>query len=113
MGSPFDNLEKAAHNAAMAVMGYPSSWTPSTGGDAIEGRMGIKVPTMGRDTQGKGFDPQVPMLEYLNPDFPGLFDNVREGKQEVVTVDGVDYTVFKATKKYDGDTVTLEARILE
>lgn len=111
MGSPFDGLEKAVSKTIMTLMGYPSSWTPS-GGSTLEGRMGVKMKTPERETQAKNFNPKVWIIEFYKDVFPGLFESVRDGNIETVTVDGVDYSAFKTASKYDGDTLCLECRKL-
>lgn len=105
MGSMFDDIQRAAFNVVKNVFAHDASWTPSAGGSAIETKVLRREPTYKDDLNGLEYSPLRRLMEYFAEDLPGLFESVRSGTLEEVTIDGQKYYVKDFISKWDGKTL--------
>lgn len=92
-------------NAASAVMGLDAAFTPSTGGAEQIARVLFNDPNDNEKLiKIQGFTPENPYIEYLEPNFPELYGNVRGGHIESVFINSVEYNVQKVVRLFDGKT---------
>lgn len=104
MSNPFDILQENSFNVVTATMGYDAAWTPLEGGDAQQGRVLFKDPTEMSELAGMEYSPVGFMMEYRFGAFSGLFESVRIGNPEKVSVNGIMYYVRDVKSVYDGKT---------
>ena len=106
--NPFDSLSNKVFDVCGKVMGYDASWTPSTGGVALEARVLFGEPT--RDDKlgeyGDNYTLRTFFMEYYQGSFLTLFENVQSDKEElvVITIDDIqrNFYVVNEESKYDG-----------
>lgn len=104
----FDGLQDKAFDVTTKVMGYDASWTPVGGGSTQTASVHLRFPTEleiinGRD--GMSFSPVTYIIEWRSPFFPGLFDSVRSGVEETLTVNGETYRTRASFAYHDGRTL--------
>lgn len=113
--NPFDLLQSTAFNVVTNTMGYDATWMRSevlTGDVTFTARVLLNNPTEDRKVLKTDFDPLTHRMEYKQGDFPGLFEMVQKGREEVVTVNGQQYGIIHVTAKYDGKTYIAELQKL-
>lgn len=98
MPTPFDGLAAAAFLVVSNAMGRPATWAPSAGGGPYSAAVLFNAPTNEESRR------VVPSFEYQPADFPGLFEALRNGSDEQVTVDGTTYAVEYVEAIHDGRT---------
>ena len=108
MSNLFDGLRDAAHNLIVNSMGYAATWTPSDGSTAKAGQVLLNRPTQKEDVSDEEYAAITTKCEYLDPQFPGLFEAVQRGSSEPINIAGMDYYAYKADRKYDGQTIILQ-----
>jgi hypothetical protein len=99
MSTPFDRLKRLAFDQAARTMGVDALW------GSIPARVLFNQPSATEQRTGIDFMPDHPEMEYRVDDFPGLYDNVRDGDIEIITIGSAEFTVRQVTKAYDGDTI--------
>lgn len=104
MPSPFDNLQKAVFDATLNAFGYQAEWTPSAGGAKQTAQVHFQRPTNSRDQLKVEYNPFIYTMEWLEGDFVGLIESYRQGGEEYVKVDGLDYRVQEILAFWDGKT---------
>jgi hypothetical protein len=104
MPSSFDGLQAAAFGAAAATFGVPATWAPSAGGGTYITTVLFKSPTNQERLAEAGYAPVEPTFEFTPAAFPGLFESIRAGGTETVTVDGTAYAVLAVEALFDGRT---------
>jgi hypothetical protein len=107
MGNLFDTVQAAAHQVVNNTMGSAASWTPSAGGATVTGIVLFNKPTQKAEIPDEDYLAISPKVEYLEPAFPGLFESVRLNRSEVIVVDGVSFSIYRAERKYDGKTIII------
>jgi hypothetical protein len=107
MTNLFDSFQAAAHRIVTNTMGYAASWTPSAGGPTQTGIVLFNKPTQKAEIPDDEYLAISPKVEYLEPAFPGLFEAIRLNNPEVIVVEGVSFSAYKAERKYDGKTVII------
>lgn len=95
------------------VFGYDASWIPSAGGQAIAGRVLLKEPTKEYDLNGVPVTPFIRILEWRKGVLPGLFEAIREKKNETVAVNGTSYYCRTVEADYDGKTYRAEVEFYQ
>lgn len=98
MSTPFDRLKRMAFDQAARTMGVDALW------GELSARVLFKQPSEPEQRTGIEFMPEHPEMEYRVDDFPGLYDAVRDGDIEIITIGSAEFTVRQVTKAYDGDT---------
>ena len=105
MSNIFDNLQDNLFNLTTTVFGYDAEWTPSAGGPLQVARVHYKKPNEARNQFGEvDFNPNIHMMEYKEGDFTGLYEAVRNGGTEHVTVNGTLFYVREIKARWDGKT---------
>lgn len=104
MATPFDAYSSNVFKTATAIMGRSASWTPSSGGAAVTAMVLFSAPARESSGDESGPAPIWPTMEYFPADLTGLLEAVREGKTEVVVIDGTSYTVAAVDPIRDGST---------
>jgi len=105
MGTPFDGIQDALFETVKSVYGTDASWAPSTGGPALTAKVLFKEPTNEKELAGREYNPIQWIMEYKQGDFDNLFELVRSGTSEMVTIDNQNYYVRTVTALYDGKTL--------
>lgn len=108
MDNLFDGLRDAAHNLVVNAMGYAATWTPSDGSATQVGRVLLNKPSQKDNVSDEDYAALTPKCEFLESVFPGLFEAVQRGGNEVLSIAGIEYYAYKATRKYDGQTIILQ-----
>lgn len=98
----FDNLRRLATNTINTVMGDNASWTPSAGGSAITAKVLTMAPDALHEVGDANYMPGDTVIDYKLEDLTGLYEAVRSGATEVITVDGVNYNVRSVKADVDG-----------
>lgn len=113
MGSIFDGLKNNAFDITTNIIGYDASWTPTVEEDVeplptLSAKVHFRKPDE-KDVMRDGVEyaPSSYFMEYRVPFFPGLYESVRFGGTEIVTVDGTQYYARQATRVNDGDTILI------
>lgn len=106
MANLFDGLQAAVYGTSTTVFGVDAAWSPSIGGDELTGRVLEREPTEEEKSGPVSFSPIDFYVEWYAGTFPGLFEAVRDGNTEIVTVGETNYIVRSVTKKFDGQTYT-------
>lgn len=110
MPNPFDILARSTFERVSKTMGYDATWTPSDDENTTHSaRVLFKDPSelvnMGTDDASYNFfmfNPLGYLMEYMENDFPGLNEAVRNGKDENVTIEGVEYYIRDTKAVHDG-----------
>jgi hypothetical protein len=108
MPSPFDHLRNSVFQTASAQFGYSASWVALDGLASYSGTVLFKHPAADYTLASMEIDPLRYYMEYLVGQMSGLAERVtsREARVlEVVTVDGVRYSVTSIIEMRDGDTI--------
>jgi hypothetical protein len=98
MSTPFERLKRLAFDQAARTMGVDAIWSGNTA------RVLFNQPNNTEERASIDFTPQFFEMEYRVDDFAGLYESVRGGDLEVVTIGGVSYEVRHVMRVYDGDT---------
>lgn len=103
--SLFDSLQNHTHDVVLRTMGDDATWQPSAVGSTL---MAAKVlfnrPTELQYVEHAQYNPYEYSMEYKEGDFIGLVEAVREGRNEVVTILGIEYIVQDVPALWDGKT---------
>lgn len=109
MPNNFDKMARRTFKGVSRTMGYDATWTPSAGGDENSARVLKKDPSelinLGTDDSSYNFfrfNPTESFCEYMDPDFPGLFELVQEGSDERISIEGDEYFIRSIMKAHDG-----------
>jgi hypothetical protein len=104
MPNPFDSLADGVWSVVERTMGYDAQWTPSNGSGTQSARVLFGEPTMEEKLgeHGDSYNPRVFFMEYWDDAFVGLFEAVREGAVEYVTVNNREFFVRHVNRKFDG-----------
>lgn len=89
------------------TFGYDASWVPALGTVPLLARAHFKDPVRLEKElvmERNSYDVSDPVMEYLEPDFPGLLESVQNGGKEYIFVEGVRYGVMQVLAKWDGET---------
>jgi len=101
----FDSMQDGLFDLTTATFGYEASWTPF-GGEAQTARVHYRRPNEKDSmTSGVAYMPFVFFMEYKEGVFDGLQESVRNGSEEIVTVQGVQHYVRSIERVYDGKTL--------
>lgn len=104
----FDSILKPSlFKITTDTFGYTASWVPALGTVPLIARVHFKDPVkLDKELVMERTDFKVvdPIMEYLEPDFPGLLESVENGGREIVFIEGVRYGVTEVISKWDGDT---------
>lgn len=109
----FDGLQDMAHNIVQNTMGYPASWTPSTGGPEQTATVLFNKPTQKAEISDEDYLDVSTKMEYLEGDFVGLEDNVSSNRTEIVTIAGIEYACYKVERKFDGKSIIISLQVAE
>jgi hypothetical protein len=104
MSNIFDSLQQKAFGIISAQMGYDATWIPSQEGAQQTARVLFKDPTEMHELAGVEYNPLGFLMEYYADSFVGLFESVRSGNYEEVTVNGKRYLVRDVKTVADGRT---------
>jgi hypothetical protein len=104
MPNPFNALADGVWSAVERTMGYNAQWIPSNGSATQTARVLFGEPTMEEKLgeHGDSYNPHVFFMEYWEGAFVGLFESVREGEVEYVTVNDRVFFVRHVNRKFDG-----------
>lgn len=102
--NPFDGLSDKVFAAVETNMGYDGSWSPADSSPEQTARVLFGEPTKEEKLgeYGDSYDPRTFFMEYWDGDFTGLFESVRDGVEEFVTINSKRYYVADVKAKYDG-----------
>ena len=111
----FDQLKARCFTIVTGHMGYVGSWLSSVDDVTYLASQGVnfKTPTLKEvqllESQEFTWRNEDTLMEYLTPDFPGLYELVLEGSQdEIVNIIKNDvaqsWRVLQVLRMYDGDT---------
>jgi len=111
----FDQLKARCFTIVTGHMGYVGSWLSSLDDQLYPASLGVnfKTPTLKEvqllESQEFTWRNEDTILEYMAPDFPGLYELVIEGSEnEIVNVTKNDvsqaWRVLQVLRMYDGDT---------
>lgn len=105
MGNLFDSLRDSTFDVTLATFGYDASWTTSADDEITHtARVHFKDPNGESKLSGVEYAPLSPFMEYRFPSMPGLYESVRLGNGEAVTIDGTNYNVVSVERMVDGKT---------
>jgi hypothetical protein len=104
MPNPFDFARLSALNIVKDVFSNPAEWTPSAGGAPLTARVLFNHPTDTRRHHRAEYNPLIHSMEYHLDEFPGLFESLRDGGAEFVTIEGRQYEVREVLANFDGKT---------
>jgi hypothetical protein len=104
MPNPFDGLADKVWSVCERTMGYDADWTPVNGSGTQTARVLFGEPTMAEKLgeYGDSFNPRTFFMEYWDGSFVGLFESVRDGEAEYVTVNDRSFFVRHIDRKFDG-----------
>jgi len=87
------------------VMGYDAVWVSSVDGLTYTARIGYKDPSEAEKLSGiDSWDPDIPYMEYIIGQFPGLKELVDKSSPEEITIeDRGSFVVQEVKTKSDGD----------
>lgn len=108
MSNLFDDIQGSAFKVVTNTMGYDATWTPTAGGPEQTARVLFKDPTERAEMLNVDYDPGISMMEYYVGSFENLKPAVDAKNDEIVTINGDQYGVQTARKKYDGKTFYAE-----
>lgn len=104
-------LEAEVFRITTDTMGFDAVWLPSLVPDTEHtARVHFQDPNkIGDKYEVKTVDFRAlqPFMEYFEGDFPGLCETVEEAggtTHEIVSIEGVEYSVASVAKKWDGRT---------
>lgn len=102
--NPFDNLSDKVFETVEKNMGYDASWSPADASPEQTARVLFGEPTRAEKLgeYADEFDPRTFFMEYWDGSFTGLFESVRSGVEEYVTINSKRYYVQDVKAKYDG-----------
>ena len=106
----FDNIQATAYGVVTNTMGYDATWTPSAGGAQQTARVLLNKPTQKDNISDQEYDALSAKVEYKLNDFEGLYESVRTGNNETVTINTIAYAVYRAELKHDGKTILLSVQ---
>ena len=111
MGNLFDNLQNKTFDIVGNTMGENASWVPSGGGSEQIGRVLFNDPSKKYKLMGVDYQPSGWSIEYRDGVFAGLYDSVRQGNEETITLNGSNYFVRAVSKDFDGKTYVAEVEL--
>lgn len=109
MSNPFERLAARTFATVGRIMGDEATWEPSAGGGPYTTRVLYKDPTNPERIGEAGTGPKEAAFEYFPSDLPGLFESVRAGNAETVTVRGQDLLIVAVEALHDGGTYLAKA----
>lgn len=103
--NPFDGYSNSIFDRVNNIMGRDAIWLPSSGPPQQTGKILFNEPTEKEKlNQDIEYDPNQITIEYKHGLFTGLWDAVRAGNQEQITIDGINYICRQALSIFDGRT---------
>lgn len=105
--SMFEQFQRNTFDTVLRVMGISCSWTPSAAEVEVTGKVLMNDPT-DKERLGfvqQGYEDVDTSIEYQDGQFTGLFEAVKSGSHEYVTVGAQRYYVHQVVKRYDGKTL--------
>lgn len=120
MPNPFDTLKASLFKTVTNHMGYKADWLSSTDMLVRSASLGVtfKYPTL-KEKQFLEWDefvysPPNRIVEYMEPDFPGLYDSVNNTNgtsmefikvYEHDEVNGEEYVINSVRRMFDGSVI--------
>jgi len=98
MSTPFERLKRNTFDVAARTMGVDATWGAHTE------RVLFNEPDGKEERAEIEFNPTFYEMEYRIDQFPGLYESVREGNIEIITVGEDEFTARHALKTFDGGT---------
>lgn len=104
----FDSMRRGVQDTVNSLYGDDCAWTPLAGGDEQTAKVLLNIPS---ELVGLGdmdareawaFHPLGAWVEYAQPDFDGLYESVRAGNREIITVKTISYRVTDVKRLWDG-----------
>jgi len=87
------------------TMGYDATWTPA-GGATQTGKVLYNGPTEKEKLFDANYDPEKLTMEFKDDVFPGLFESVRSGNKEPISIvlssGSVSFKIRSVEKQFDG-----------
>lgn len=109
----FDNLQDNLTGAIKSTFGYPAVWNPTGGGPAQNATVLYKGPTEKEKLANVDYDTDRVTMEYDQSEFVGMYDSVKSGKREPITItisgQEIEFVALGIQKMFDGKT--FEARL--
>jgi hypothetical protein len=107
----FNRYQRPLWKTVETVMGEPATWLPSQGGQLQTATILFNEPTAPVQIESFEFNPPQWEMEYRQTQFVGLFEAVREGRVETVTIQSRQFAVREVQRKFDG--LTFQAKLQE
>jgi hypothetical protein len=108
MGNLFDGLQVGVHTIVGKTMGYTATWAPSAGGPTQTAVVLFNEPTQKAEITDEDFEDIATKMEFLQGDFVGLVESVRNNGVETIIISGVSYLTYgKVRQKFDGKTIII------
>lgn len=98
MANIFDRLQTKTFDTCLKWFGYDAVWGAHTE------RVLFNAPNTPEELSGVEYAPLGYYMEYQTGQFDGLFETVRQGLVQSVTVNGVAYVVRSVEAVHDGKT---------
>lgn len=109
MPNLFDKLQDQCFDTSSKVFGYDATWNNDP---AITGRVLFRKPTERELLMGQmGYDPRDFVMEYKEGDFEGLWESLRAGNLEEVTIQGTVYVARFVDAHFDGKTYKVRLEV--
>lgn len=108
MDNIFDNIQATAFNVVAQTMGTFAKWKPA-GLAELTAQVLYKDATAKFDIADVELRDQRHIMEYREGDFPGLYEAIRSGELQTVTItlkgNAVAFYCQRPEKKFDGKTI--------
>lgn len=108
----FDRYQNAMLTTVRTLYGDDATWLPSAGGAAVTGKVLFNTPTEAEQTAIGDYTRVDFAMEYHEGQLPGLFESVRSGGRERVTIKGQTFMVQAITLHHDGKTFNAHLQLL-
>lgn len=103
----FDSIQSVVQGVVTRVYGSVAIWTPLNGSGSYDIEVLFNEPTAKEKVGSNDYIIERPRIEYLEEQFPGLFDLIQAKSPEIISINSIDYYAFHIEKKFDGTTVVL------
>ncbi len=104
MSNPFDLIATQAFGVTTNLMGFDATWVPNGSEEAMTARVLYREPTAKEKLSMTDYQQAQHMMEYVAPDFTGLYESLLMAGTETVSVNGNHYNVLNVEKCWDGRT---------
>jgi hypothetical protein len=98
MANLFDRLQDKTFDTCTKWFGYDATWGGQTE------KVLLNAPNIREELSGVDYAPLGFYIEYRAGQFGGLYDVVRTGSVQAITVNGVAYVVRSVEAMHDGKT---------